>query len=133
MSQHVGRQQTLAPDLGGEILRGRIDQRYGFDPCRSTYHNRRKAVPSELMRRINRVLRKNYRILCAAHPNGKARVSGDFLRAQGFHFYYFTHPYRTQEGKTYCFVYEQGLSTNRATLLLGDGSYALVVNHKLRV
>jgi predicted nucleic acid-binding Zn ribbon protein len=111
----------------GEVLRGRIDQRFCSDQCRSTYHNRRKAAPSELMRRINRVLRKNYRIFCAAHPNGKARVSGDFLRAQGFHFPYFTHPYRTQAGKTYYFVYEQGY------LALDDGSYALVINHKLRV
>lgn len=110
----------------GEVLRGRIDQRFCSDPCRSTYHNRRKAAPSELMRRINGVLRKNYRILCAANPSGKTRISGEVLRAQGFNFHYFTHQYRTQAGKIYYFVYEQGY------LSLDDGSYALVVNHTFR-
>ena len=110
----------------GEVLRGRIDQRFCSDQCRSTYHNRRKAAPSELMRRINRVLRENYRILCAANPKGKTRVSGDFLRAQGFNFHYFTHQYLTQNGHTYCFIYEQGY------LALEHDSYLLVVNESFR-
>ena len=92
----------------------------------TTFHSRRKAAPSELMRRINRVLRKNYRILRLANPNGKARVSGDFLRAQGFNFHYFTHQYRTQRGDTYHFVYEQGY------LALENDGYLLVVNEKFQ-
>ena len=110
----------------GEVLHGRIDQRFCSDQCRSTHHNRRKAAPSELMRRINSALRKNYRILCAANPNGKTRVSGDHLRAQGFNFHYFTHQYRTQRGDTYYFVYEQGY------LPLDDDGYVLVINEAFR-
>lgn len=110
----------------GETLRGRIDQRFCSDQCRTTFHNRQKAPPSELFRSINSVLRKNYRILRTLNPADKTRISGDVLRAQGFNFHYFTHQYRTQTGKTYCFVYEQGY------LPLDDGSYALVVNHTFR-
>lgn len=110
----------------GAVLHGRIDQRFCSDQCRSTHHNRRKAATSELMRRINRVLRQNHRILLRANPTGKTRVSGDFLRAQGFSFQYFTHQYRTQEGKTYCFIYEQGY------LPLEDDSYVLVANESFR-
>lgn len=111
----------------GETLRGRIDQRFCSDQCRSTFHNRQKAPPSELFRSINGVLRKNYRILRALNPTDKTRISGQVLRAQGFNFQYFTHQYRTKEGKSYCFVYEQGY------LPLEDDSYALVINHKFRI
>jgi hypothetical protein len=110
----------------GEILRGRIDQRFCSDQCRTTFHNRQKVPPSALFRQVNGVLRKNYRILRALNPTGKTRISGEVLRAQGFNFHYFTHQYRTRRGDTYSFVYEQGY------LPLEDGYYVLVVNDTFR-
>lgn len=60
------------------------------------------------MRKVNRILRKNRRILVGLNPDGKARVSRKKLQAQGFHFSFYTNTYKTKTGKIYYFCYEQG-------------------------
>ena len=63
---------------------------------------------SRVIRPVNRILRKNRRILRELNPNGKARVLRKLLLAEGFNFSYHTSTYTTQKGNTYIFCYEQG-------------------------
>ena len=58
-----------------------------------------------LMRNINNILRKNYRILEKLNPEEKTKTSKTKLLAEGFNFQYFTSTYTTQAGKTYYFIY----------------------------
>lgn len=65
-------------------------------------------------------MRKNRRILADINPSGKTKIHRDKLVAAGFSFNYFTNVYRTKNGNTYFFVYDQGY------LKLEDGWLALV-------
>ncbi|MEX2349480.1 MAG: hypothetical protein WD554_01235 [Flavobacteriaceae bacterium] len=57
---------------------------------------------------INKILRKNRRILQSLNPIGLTSVRKDILRLQGFDFNFFTHQYITQKGNYYFFCYEYG-------------------------
>ena len=60
------------------------------------------------MRNVNNKLRKNYRILLEANPEGKAKITKTKLLSKGFDFEYFTNILNTNTGNTYYFVYDQG-------------------------
>ena len=47
----------------GEKLIGRVDKKFCSDYCRNSYHNKLNKDTKNLMRNINNILRKNYRIL----------------------------------------------------------------------
>ncbi|SFB80360.1 hypothetical protein INR75_05370 [Zunongwangia sp. SCSIO 43204] len=92
----------------GEKLVGRIDKKFCSDYCRNSYHNKLNKDSKNLMRNINNILRKNYRILEKLNPDEKTKTSKTKLLAEGFNFQYFTSVYTTQAGKTYYFIYNQG-------------------------
>ncbi len=73
------------------------------------------------MRRVNRILRKNRKILLELNPNGKSKVHKNQLLEKGFNFHYFTNVYKTKKGHVYYFCYEQGY------LPLDDYYFTLVV------
>lgn len=92
----------------GEVLHGRSDKKFCSDQCRNNYNNRLNSEASSLVRRINNILKRNYRILGELNPNGKANVSKLRLIEKGFNFSYFTSIYTNREGKTYYFCYDRG-------------------------
>lgn len=95
-------------DTCGTPVTGRVDKRFCSDQCRSNYHNLINRGPTQLIRRINRILRDNRRILAELNPAGKASVSRARLRQLGFRFDYFTNEFQTTKGTCYRFCYEQG-------------------------
>ena len=92
----------------GELLQGRVDKIYCSAGCRSAYHNRINAGASKFIRRINRILRENRRILAELNPEGKARVARQRLLERGFKFSYFTNEFATRNGNLYRFCYDYG-------------------------
>ncbi len=104
----------------GETVKGRIDKKFCDDSCRNSYNNSANRDSNNFMRRINRVLRKNRRLLKIFNPNGKAKVTREKLLSAGFNFSYYTNTYQTKAGKQYRFVYDQGY------LKIGENLYALV-------
>lgn len=76
------------------------------------------------MRRINRILSKNRSILEEMNPTGKGKTTLKNLQKAGFDFNYITSLYRTKNGNTYYFCYEQGY------LALDNGWFALVVKQE---
>ena len=89
-------------------LVGREDKKFCCDGCRSAFNNRKNKDSTNLMRNINYVLRKNYRILSELNPESKAKTTRKKLINKGFDFTYFTHILQTKTGNTYCFLYSQG-------------------------
>lgn len=108
------------PVCGDKII-GRIDKKFCSDQCRNTYNNQQNRDETNYMRNINGILRKNRKILLSLNPNGKMKVTREKLLENGFNFNYFTNMYKTKNGKTYHFVYEQGY------LEIENSQYALVV------
>lgn len=92
----------------GEPIIGRADKKFCSDLCRNAYNNSRNRDRTNLMRKVNGILRKNRSILEAHNPNGKGKVSKAQLLKEGFDFSYFTNMYTTKSGKQYFFCYEQG-------------------------
>ena len=91
-----------------EKLVGRIDQKFCCDYCRNTFNNRQNEDANKAVRNINRILRKNRRILSRLNPNGKSKVHLIQLAELGFNFHYFTNIYTTKKGLQYIFCYDMG-------------------------
>ena len=103
----------------GEILRGRIDQKFCSDYCRNSYNNKINKDSKNLIRNTNNRLRKNYKILTELNSSGKTKVSRSKLYDYGFDFQFFTSIYTTKTGNTYFYVYDQGyLPLENETFLL---------------
>jgi predicted nucleic acid-binding Zn ribbon protein len=92
----------------GDTLKGRKDQKFCSDYCRNSHNNRLNEDATNMVRRINRILRKNRRILSSLNPTGKRTIDGLVLAEEGFNFHYFTNVYSTQKGSNYWFCYDQG-------------------------
>ena len=92
----------------GEKIVGRTDKKFCSDFCRNAYNNNLNKDGKNLVRNVNNLLRKNYRILEELNPTDKTKASKSKLLAKGFNFEYFTSIYTTKAGNTYYFVYDQG-------------------------
>ena len=101
-------------------IKGRIDKKFCDNSCRNSFNNSNNRDANRFMNRINRILRKNRRILAEFNPNGKSKVTREKLLSAGFNFSYYTNTYHTKAGKTYRFCYEQGY------LKISDREFALV-------
>ncbi len=101
-------------------LFGRADQKFCSDQCRSDYNNRLNGKDNNLIRRIDGILRKNRRIMESLNPNGKIKVHRSKLIEMGFDFNYYTNIFKTRNGNTYYFCYDQGF------LLVNDDVFTIV-------
>lgn len=91
-----------------ETFKGRSDKKFCSDACRNAYNNKFNKDATNLMRNVNRTLRKNRAILKELNPKGKTKSRKSTLLQHGFDFNYHTNIYTTKTGKHYYFCYEQG-------------------------
>ena len=91
-----------------EPLRGRADQKFCNDQCRSAFNNRQLIDSNKIIRIINRILKKNYSILTALNPEGKTTVLLNDLQNKGYRFDYFTCSYTARNNRIYFFCYDLG-------------------------
>ncbi len=103
-----------------KALIGRADKKFCDSECRSSYYNALNRNANNFMRKINRTLSKNRRILKKLNPDGKATIHKNQLIKLKFDFNYHTNTYQTKAGKVYYFCYDQGY------LPLDNGYFALV-------
>lgn len=101
-------------------LMGRVDKKFCDADCRSSYYNALNRSTNNFVRKINRRLSKNRRILKSLNPDGKVTLHRNQLIKMKFDFDYYTNVYKTKAGKIYYFCYDQGY------LPLDNGYYALV-------
>jgi hypothetical protein len=105
------------------LFLGRSDKRFCTDQCRATYHNNSRSKEERLIGNVNKVLRKNWRILKTLNPKGMSILRKEVLLEMGYNFTYFTSIYNTQEGNQYNFCYDMGI-------LLLDDSKVRIVEHQ---
>jgi len=108
-----------------KTLFGRIDKKYCNDYCRNSYNNERKSKNSKWIRKINKILASNRKILktLLAETEETRKIKQEELIMKGFVFTYFTHQYLTKKGAVYYFVYEYGY-------LYLDNDWILLVKNK---
>lgn len=113
-----------------EPLRGRADQKFCNDQCRSAFNNRQLVDSNKVIRSINRILKKNYSILSALNPEGKTTIHLSDLQKKGYRFDYFTCSYLGRNNRSYFFCYDMGyceLENSKVILVRRDLNGDLVV------
>lgn len=91
-----------------EQLRGRADQKFCNDQCRSSYNNSQYLNTGTVIKTVNRILKKNYSILAALNANGKTTAKRSDLQKKGYCFDYFTFTTTTRSSRINYYCYDQG-------------------------
>ena len=91
-----------------EQLRGRADQKFCSDQCRSAYNNKQSYESSLIINSVNRILRKNYFILATLQNRGKISASKADLLKRGYRFDYFTCTTTSKSNRVNYYCYNQG-------------------------
>jgi len=91
-----------------EQLRGRADQKFCSDQCRSSFNNLQYIESNNVIRNINRILKKNYYILCSFDSDSKITIPKSDLQNKGYRFDYFTFTCTSKSQKINYFVYDHG-------------------------
>lgn len=90
----------------GQPLSGRIDKKFCDDYCRNAYNNNHKRADEKYIQEVNRIIRRNRRILKSLCPVGKAVVRKEVLDSLGYNYQYFSNVYRTGKSIYYiCYDY----------------------------
>lgn len=111
-------------------LRGRADQKFCNDLCRSAFNNRQLVDSNKVIRTINRILKKNYFILAALIPDGKTAIHMSDLQKKGYRFDHFTCTYPTRNNRIYFFCYDLGyceLENSKVILVRRDMNGELIL------
>lgn len=117
------KQKRKCLHCGDEVI-GRSDKRFCCTDCRTQYNNAVNRNANLFVSKINRILKRNRRILAEMCPNGKSRTTREKLLTAGFNFNYFTNEYNTKSGNLYKFCYEYGY------IQLPKGGYAVVLRRE---
>lgn len=89
-------------------LKGRIDKKFCDSECRNDFNNQRYRLEQKVVLDINKILRKNRKILQQLNPEGKILISAELLLKSGFDLEFFTNIYTTKAGRQYRFCYDYG-------------------------
>ena len=97
-----------------EVLKGRLDQKFCSDFCRSNFHNDRYRLDNFHVKKINRVLMRNRRILKNLSSSNMENIPVKVLMSQGFNFDYCTHTEHTPIAGPIKWVYDFGYTFDKA-------------------
>ena len=110
----------------GDHVQGRSDKKYCSNDCRSNYNNFQNREKNNLMRNINRALRKNHHILEQLVCQGNSEVHRNTLLNLGYNFIYSTHVMYNATGQESRCCYGKGI------LETTSQSYAIVDSNSLQ-
>ena len=108
----------------GEKIIGRIDKKFCDAQCRNSFNNKIKRKNEKQIIEINRILRRNRKILKQFNPEGKTTVRKEYLDKLKFDFKFHTHTFTTSNSNTYKFCYEYGY------LEVDEGLKILIINEQ---
>jgi len=88
---YIFRQKIMRKCLEcGKELSGRIDKKFCDSTCRSSFNNKKRFELNQKVKRINKILKRNFSLLDKAYSENKKEISISSLLSHGFQFNYFT-------------------------------------------
>ncbi len=94
----------------GGKLTGRVDKKFCDDQCRNSFNNQNKRDDQRLILEVNRLIRKNRRILKSLCPIGKATVRKEVLDTMQYDYRYFSSIYKSNSNQVYYVCYDYAFS-----------------------
>ena len=111
-----------------EIVKGRTDKIFCSPFCKSSYHYKKNIdCDDNMFIRIDKILKKNRRILKSYNKSGKSTVRKETLLKEGFNPKYFTHYWKGNNNNLYLFCYEYGFMETNVNV---NSKYLLVTWQK---
>lgn len=107
----------------GHALHGRSDKKFCDSYCRAQFHNEKLSGEAQFLKTIERILRRNRRILRMLAGKTGIVIQKKKLEELGFKFDYFTHRVKKSKDTTCYFCYDHGLlpiDQNRVAVILND-------------
>ena len=101
-------------------LTGRKDKKFCNSYCRTNYHNIKNRKSMDQINKINRILKKNRKILNELSIARKTVVTKRLMVEKGFSFKYFTSIYISESKNVYNLCYDHAYRD------LGNDKYLLV-------
>ena len=95
------------------LITGRSDKKFCNDNCRSDYNNQVNKDRDFLMRKINKILKRNRAILARFFLQENILLNTSILAAAGFDFNYYTHREKDGISNCYTYCYEYGYAKSR--------------------
>jgi len=115
----------------GIQLIGRTDKKFCSDFCRIHYHNTLNRQSNEIIKIINKKLKKNALILDKLISHDITTVKIDLLRSEGFDFVFFTHEHTVPAGEKYKCCYNYGYHhidhDDILLICLGEAEYPITL------
>jgi hypothetical protein len=99
--------KIACPQCGEKVI-GRTDKKFCSTQCRNSFNNKVRSESEKQIIDINRILRKNRKILQQFNPEGRTTIRKSHLMDMGFDFKYHTHTFSSSKGNLYKFCYEFG-------------------------
>lgn len=113
----------------GKKLTGRLDKKFCDDQCRNTFNNQNKRDDQQYIQEVNRLIRKNRRILKSLCPIGKATVRKEVLDTMQYDYRYFSSIYKSTQNQVYYVCYDYAFSPIKQE----DRETGLLINKALIV
>ena len=102
-------------------MTGRIDRKFCSDECRTDYNNKINRRKSSALLKINKILRRNHKILEQTCAIEMTTCSFSYLIEQGFNFDYFTSAAdsgrRGESMKMICYDYSYSLKKDGRVII----------------
>ncbi|MDX1683672.1 MAG: hypothetical protein R3275_00465 [Saprospiraceae bacterium] len=90
-------------------LHGRADKKFCDSYCRSQYHNDKSAQDNSVLKKIDRILRKNRKILTMLTRKSNMVITKSKLKELGYRLDFYTHQVKVDGGLTYYFCYDRAI------------------------
>lgn len=95
----------------GKPLKGRSDKKFCDSYCRNGYNNKNKNSEERYIQHLNRLIRRNRRILKTLCPQGKAIVRKELLDQLGYKYGVFSGIFKSG-AITYFLCYDYGFAVS---------------------
>lgn len=102
----------------GYSFEGRSNQDFCCDKCRYSYNNARVKEEKTEINAVLKILLKNREILKELYESGSTEFSRAELSNRNYNHIYLTHQLKAENGTTYIFCFDYGISLSNNILTL---------------